>query len=242
MNIDEVKDIHFFLAEHYAAAADPISPPGVKDEGLLESACARPHTTVGQKEMFETPFDKAAALFHSIISNHCFHNGNKRTALLCALYFLSLNNYWVENCSDNELFEFTRQTAAHEICPNRADEIPYISRWFSEQSRKVAKGDKHLKFNDLKDVLAQFDFDLIDDGFTCSIKKDGKDVEKIIKKGKQGHNDYDPAYVAGLRKKLGLTPEHGIDSARFYGERGIKLELNDLMQLRINVFNRLAKT
>ncbi|QCC85782.1 type II toxin-antitoxin system death-on-curing family toxin [Desulfovibrio desulfuricans] len=242
MNVEEVKNIHFFLADHYASTDDPISPPGVKDHGLLESACARPNMTACQKEMFETQFDKAAALFHSIISNHCFHNGNKRTALLSTLYFLSLNNYWVEGCSDDELFEFTRKTAAHEICPNRDDEISCISKWFSEHSRKVVKGDKNLKFNDLKEVLAQFDFELIDDGFTCSIKKDGEEVEKIIKRGKQGHNDYDPAYIAGLRKKLDLTPEKGIDSARFYGQRGIDIQLNDLMQLRIDVFNRLART
>jgi len=242
MNAEQVKNIHFFLADHYATTEDPISPPGVKDEGLLESACARPFTTAGQKEMFETPFEKAAVLFHSIISNHCFHNGNKRTALLSTLYFLSLNNYWVENCTDDELFEFTRQTAAHEICPDRNNEVSHISNWFLSHSRKVVKGDKHLKFNDLKEALALFDYEMIEDGTTCLIKKDGVDVEKILKKGKQGFVDYDPAYIAGLRKRLGLTPENGIDSARFYGERGVNIELNDLMQLRLNVFNRLART
>ncbi len=72
-------------------------------------------------------------------------------------------------------------------------------------------------------------------------QKNGKEVEKIIKRGKQGFDDYDHLYIAELRKRLNLTPDYGIDSARFYGERGIELELNKLIQLRIDVFNRLAK-
>lgn len=242
MNVDDVKKIHFFLAEHYELAEDPISPSGVKDEGLLESACARPYMTVDRREVFESQFDKASALFHAIISNHCFHNGNKRTALLSALYYLGLNCYWVECCSDDELFEFTRRTAAHEICENRADEIAHISQWFSTHSRRIIKSDKSLKFNDLRELLAQFGYELVDEGFTCGIYMDGEAVETIIKRGKQGHPEYDPAYVSGIRKKLGLTPENGIDSGRFYGQKGIALELNDLMQLRMDVFNRLART
>ncbi len=58
MTADDIRNIHLFLAEHYENTPDPIFPCGVKDEGLLQSACTRPYTTAAQKEMFEIPFDK----------------------------------------------------------------------------------------------------------------------------------------------------------------------------------------
>ena len=97
MDKEYVKKVHFFLADYFKDKEDPISPAGVKDEGLLESACLRPATClIGGKEAYPSVFDKAAALFHSIISNHCFFNGNKRTALLTAMDFLAQNNFWID--------------------------------------------------------------------------------------------------------------------------------------------------
>lgn len=53
--------------------------------------------------------------------------------------------------------------------------------------------------------------------------------------------EYDQAYIAELRKRLDLTPEHGIDSARFYGQKGLNEDLNEFMKLRVKVFDWLAK-
>lgn len=47
MRIGTVEEIHNFLSEYYINSEDPISPPGVKDIGLLESACARPFASAG---------------------------------------------------------------------------------------------------------------------------------------------------------------------------------------------------
>lgn len=93
------------MADYFKDKEDPISPAGVKDEGLLESACLMPETClIGGKGAYPTLFDKAAALFHSIISNHCFYNWNKRTALLAAMDFLAQNGYWIDYCNDEGLF------------------------------------------------------------------------------------------------------------------------------------------
>ena len=66
-------------------------------------------------------------------------------------------------------------------------------------------------------------------------------VSSVLKKGAKGFEDYDPPYIAELRKRLGLVAEDGIDSARFYGQKGIADELNMFMQLRLDVMKRLAK-
>lgn len=64
---------------------------GVRDEGLLESALARPENLAayGEPEIF----DLAAAYAFGIVRNHPFVDGNKRTAFLTAALFLELNGH-----------------------------------------------------------------------------------------------------------------------------------------------------
>ncbi|WP_321902770.1 type II toxin-antitoxin system death-on-curing family toxin [Paraburkholderia tropica] len=233
--------IHEHLTEFFADKADPISPPGVKDITTIESAAARPFATAGGQDAYPTTFLKAASLFHSIACNHSFHNGNKRTALLATLYYLSDHGYWVDRCNDDEMYEFTRQIAAHEITPHRRNEVPVIADWLERSSRKQQKGEKPLKLGALRESLARFGYDLHDLGKTLEVRRNGEVVETILKKGAKGFEDYDPAYVAELRKRLDLIAESGVDSARFYGQKGIAEELNQFMQLRIEVMRRLAK-
>lgn len=220
---------------------DPISPPGVKDKGLLESAIARPFMTVGGKDAFPSVLEKSAALFHGIISNHSFYNGNKRTALLATLYFLGDNGYIVNRCDDDEMFEFTRKVAAHDICNDRNEELSVIRDWLDRNSRKQIKGEKRLKFNELKDILTRFNYQVIDDKMNFEIKKDDEFITKIMKKGMTGKDDYDQVYLSELRRRLSLTAEYGIDSAMFYGNKGVAEELNEFMEMRSEVMRKLAK-
>lgn len=69
----------------------------------------------------------------------------------------------------------------------------------------------------------------------------GTVLETVLKKGTQGFEDYDQQYISQLRKRLGLTVEEGVDSGRFYGQKGIADDLNQFMQLRLEVMKRLAK-
>lgn len=64
---------------------------GVRDEGLLESALARPENLSAYGD--PTPFDFAAAYAFGIVRNHPFIDGNKRTAFLTAALFLDLNGH-----------------------------------------------------------------------------------------------------------------------------------------------------
>ncbi len=52
---------------------------GVRDLGLLNSALAQPRMTFGGTELYSTVVAKAAALGFSLINNHAFVDGNKRT-------------------------------------------------------------------------------------------------------------------------------------------------------------------
>ena len=240
---DDVLEIHEILEDWFAQSDDPISPPGVKDMTLLESAVARPLQTVDQKDAYETVYDKAAALFHSLVNNHAFHNGNKRVALVAAQVLLAQSGYWLEHPTDDEMFEFARAAAAHELTTNRDDEIAHISQWFQTNSRKAIKGEHPLKYGELKHNLKQFGFEIDPpDSDVLSIYKDGVRVEKVIKQGIKGFRPYHTDYIAGLRKRLNLTPEHGIDSQKFYGNKGSSNTASQFIELRIDVMTRLAKT
>lgn len=61
---------------------------GVRDPALLESAVMRPQTGY-----YTDVIEEAAALLESLVQNHPFHDGNKRTAFACTDAFLKANGY-----------------------------------------------------------------------------------------------------------------------------------------------------
>ncbi|MEV5915748.1 type II toxin-antitoxin system death-on-curing family toxin [Streptomyces chartreusis] len=67
--------------------------PAVRDWGLLQSAVARPQSTVFGEDAHPTLWEKAAALLHSLASNHALVDGNKRTAWASAVVFLDINGH-----------------------------------------------------------------------------------------------------------------------------------------------------
>lgn len=64
---------------------------GVRDMGLLESALAAPFATFGGTYLYHTLQQMAAQLGYSIIKNHPFSDGNKRTGAHAMLVFLAVN-------------------------------------------------------------------------------------------------------------------------------------------------------
>jgi death on curing protein len=52
---------------------------GTRDENALDGAIGRPFQTFGGEDLYPTPLQKAAAIGESIIMNHPFVDGNKRT-------------------------------------------------------------------------------------------------------------------------------------------------------------------
>lgn len=59
--------------------------------GLLESALAQPEASFAGEWLHGDLFAMAAAYAYHLCQNHPFVDGNKRTALACALVFLALN-------------------------------------------------------------------------------------------------------------------------------------------------------
>lgn len=78
---------------------------GIRDEGLMESAIARPFQTFGGEDLYSTVFEKAAAIAESIIINHPFVDGNKRTGFLAMLAILHEGKIEI-NASNDDVYAF----------------------------------------------------------------------------------------------------------------------------------------
>ncbi|MBW6480814.1 MAG: type II toxin-antitoxin system death-on-curing family toxin [Bacteroidales bacterium] len=75
---EEVIKIHKLLIDQFGGSH------GLRDEQLLISAISRPFATFGQENLYPEPIDKAAAILESIVTNHPFIDGNKRTGYVLA--------------------------------------------------------------------------------------------------------------------------------------------------------------
>jgi len=91
---DEVASLLVRVYEiHEIIIAETGGLPGLREAGLLHAAVARPFATFSGQDLYPTDFDKAAALFHSLIKSHPFLDGTKRTAFSATLYFLEQYGY-----------------------------------------------------------------------------------------------------------------------------------------------------
>lgn len=86
LTLEQILALHEDLIERYRGSY------GIRELNLLESAIFRSQVTFGGNELYETLFDKAAVIMHSLILNHPFLDGNKRTGTISALQFLSENS------------------------------------------------------------------------------------------------------------------------------------------------------
>lgn len=84
-------DKRALLLLHGESLAEHGGLPGLRDEGLLDSALARPLNLAayGQPDLAEL----AAAYGIGLAKNHPFADGNKRAAFLAVGLFLALNGY-----------------------------------------------------------------------------------------------------------------------------------------------------
>lgn len=78
--------------------------PGLRDEGLLDSALAQPQATFGGELLHSTISEQAGAYLFHLAMNHPFVDGNKRTAFAAMDVFLRMNSYCL-NLKDDEAYE-----------------------------------------------------------------------------------------------------------------------------------------
>ncbi len=87
---------------------------GIRDMGMLESAVERPNATFGGEELYPTITSKAAAILESIVKNHPFVDGNKRTGWLACFAIMEMNGYNFMLTQD-EAYDFVIKVASSHL-------------------------------------------------------------------------------------------------------------------------------
>ena len=251
----EVLGIHEALVKDFALAEDPISPPGVKSPNLVSSAVHRPQTSYGGDYKYPTVEMAAAALLHSVVQNHAFHNGNKRTGLVSMLAFLDRNNV-IATCSQRELFRFTLRVAQHGLVPMHYDhaadrEVLKIAEWIRSNSRRVERGERPIPWLRLRRILGRFKCE-IDHATGKGNRLDiTRQVERRMRFGRRKITVLHTQVAYGgdgteverntlnkIRNDLELDEPHGVDSQVFYEAQA---EPDDFIQAYRTVLRRLGR-
>jgi len=96
----------------------------VRDIVLLEAAAVRPSASAFGEDAYPTLADKAAALFHSIVRNHPFTDGNKRTATIAALLMFEVNG-------ERAIWQPEDALATILSAAEGLRDVPHLAAWFS---------------------------------------------------------------------------------------------------------------
>lgn len=87
--------------------------PGLRDEGLLDSALNAPFQVFGDTSAYPSLQQKAARLCYGLVKNHPFIDGNKRIGAHVMLVFLAVNGLEL-SYTQQELSDIILQVAAGE--------------------------------------------------------------------------------------------------------------------------------
>ena len=223
LTASDVEEIHLILVNDFKTSKDPIVPPGVRDRNLLESAVFRPHTSYGMENKYPTVAMSSGALLHSVVKDHPFFNGNKRTALVSMLVLLDKNG-WVFTLGQDDIYNFVIALASNKLIKDKLvdnkpladEEVLAVARWLQHNSRKIRKSEKVLKFRELRKILTTYGCELEhpsgsgnrinihcgDSSTQIAYRNEGAEVAKNT--------------IQKLRRELGLDEPSGYDSDIFY--------------------------
>lgn len=102
--------------------------PGVRDFTLVQSAIERPKATFGGKDLYPPLWLKAGALLQSLVKNHPFEDGNKRTGFFTTLRFLNINGKEL-SATKNEIVSFALDVDTKNL------NIEEIADWYKIHSK-----------------------------------------------------------------------------------------------------------
>lgn len=124
ITIDEVLIIHDKMLEVGGGRA------GIHDFTLLHSAIERPKVQFSGQYLYTSIWLMAAALLHSLVKNHPFEDGNKRTAYFSTMRFLYKNRYNL-SAKDSEAVKFMVEVDVKNTT------LEQIASWLKNHSKKI---------------------------------------------------------------------------------------------------------
>lgn len=216
----DVFHLHCILVEDFRRSKDPIDPPGPRSEALLESAVHRQRTALGLTDKYPTVAMAGAALVHSTVVGHPFHNGNKRTALVSLLAFLDKNG-WVLTVDQDDTYDLFLQLAQHNLVDGDGSpvagpdaEVLHLAHWVQSHIRRVAVREFPLQFRHLRSILGRYGCAFEPrPGNRMNIRRGALQTQIFYRN--EG-SDVERNAIHKIRRDLELDEGHGYDSDIFY--------------------------
>lgn len=265
----EIIKLHKILSENYhlLPEMEPVSPPGIKNETLLDSAIHRQLTGSGEYYKYNDIYLNCATLVFGIVKNHSFHNGNKRMGFLTMVKHLYCNgNVLRPNISHDEIFLLLRDLAGNTL-PTHARKynpkylkrirkkqewspeivVDYVAFWLRHNTvSKVQKiKSKTININELKNILNKKNLFVEFDGKFLKISKEKNFIQNLF-----GHKSQTKTYtikdnkevsfgiIETIRKDFELAHIDGVDNVTFYDTENF---INDEIRQYKRIIYRLAK-
>lgn len=256
----DVLRAHFLIADYFFGKESGLGGIGPRDLNLLHSAVYRQFVAYSGLAKWKTSYEKAATLVFGLVTDHPFHDANKRTGLLTYLYALHKMNRYPTN-GQNNLEDFMVEIAERSLTKYRRmkdlakreddADVLFIADYLKRNSRERDSRYYTITYHELDRRLRDFDHCLsnphknfID---VCRIHRArefglfGKRIEKLVTVAQIGFpgwkSQVGKGAIATVRRQTRLTPEHGVDSAMFY--RGAD-PLNTLIAQYEGPLQRLA--
>ena len=108
LEISDVLIIHKQLIHEFGGTL------GIRDMELLKSAISRPYQTFDSKDLYPTAEEKASAMIESLVTNHPFIDGNKRTGYTLFRLLLLIEGKEIDS-SQQEKYEFVISIAERKL-------------------------------------------------------------------------------------------------------------------------------
>lgn len=231
----EVLDAHFLLADYFRELGEGIGGVGPKSVHLLQSAVSRQYVGFGGRQKWTDLFSVTATLFYGPVKNHAFHDANKRTALLTALYQLQCHNRIVDT-SQKDFEELAVRVAEgdlasypsyRELRDESDTEVRFIGRFFKRSTRQADKRQLRVTYRQLESMLARYGYRLeqshgnrtdvvqdVEESYGLLVRKRRRVTRRITTIGfRDWGTEVSQKDLKDVRIKTELTAEKGYDSA-----------------------------
>ena len=236
LTVDQVMNIFRQLEKDYATSDDPVGTTGEIKVGLLSSALESPQIA---SQKYSTAYLACAVTLRSLVKNHAFPNGNKRTAMISLLVMLDENGLSIsDDCQEKDLFTLVYQVASSKLLEKSSSnyanhwehEILKISAWLEVNTvpKKSEERVRELPWRTLKTTL---------ESLGCLIENKGKNKIRISReisdrismlgsafrpsftiRVSQDGISIDKGVIQTIRERLHLDDEHGVPNSVFYSK------------------------
>jgi death-on-curing family protein len=256
LSVREVLRAHFLIVNHFYLEGEGLGGIGPKDLGLLHSAVNRQYVSFGNKSKWTDGFDICATLFYGLIKNHAFHDANKRTAFLSALFQLQKFG-WCPSINEKEFEDFTVEVANNALgkyarykdlkkSGDLDSEVKFISWYLKKNTRRIDKNNYTITYRELQVILNAHGFNLANpngnyiDIFRIEKRRPflgflGREKEIQVRIRQIGFPrwtaEVDKGTLKTVRDVTQLTATNGVDSAVFF--KGL-----DSMQTLITTYHQ----